>query len=309
MTTLVECQDRCFQTDLEPVCKSIKTEMTDSKLKKGDLQEIKSSLDITLIELKNRNFNLSRVYLERTLSKVKKCKEGKAVNTHMGLFGLFKGKSEKQEKSQNEILDKEEKLTEQTIADLEEKIASLFDMHTKLSDQLAGRVRQCSTLDRNGNQYKHIRQQAMILLPRIKTIEQQINMYARMLENSSRYQAMLEMGKATIELKKLMPDISRTEALMDLISSETQEISDDLANLSSGIDAFENNVNKATGIQAFSSDEFDNQVSENIEKNRLEKEKKERSEKAISKDPITVISEQDNESGNHQEAIQEEGLT
>ena len=306
---LVECQDRCFQTDLENKCKSIGVEISDYKLTKKSLQEIEISLSRVLAELKNRNFSLSRVYLDRTLEMIKSYKEGKAENTRMGLLGLFKGKSTKRgERSQSAILDKEEKLTEQKISELELKLASLFDKHTKLSSQLEEKARKCAALEKRGNQYHQIRQQAMSLLPRIKTIEKQINMYARMLESSSRYQAMLEMGKSTFELKKIMPDISRTEALMDLISSETQEISDDMENLSSGICNFEKSIDKATGIQAFSSDEFDERVSEIMERKRQDTEQ---SEKGISGNLEDTVSEKnDIGSGmNQKRVIQEESLT
>ena len=307
-STLLDCQDRCFQTDLEKICRMIGSEMSDCRFTMKDLQELKISLDKALGELKERNYSLSRVYLDRTLGIVKKCKEGKAVNTRMGLFGLFKGKAKKREEfSQSEILDKEEKLTEQKLADLEEKIAALFDNHTKLSAQLEEKARQCAALEKKGNQHQHIRQQAMALIPRIKTIEKQISMYARMLESSSRYQAMLGMGKATLELKKLMPDISRTEALMDLIASDTQEISDDMENLSSGIDTFEKNIDKATDIQAFSSDEFDERVSEIRDMKKQEEE----SDEVISENFENIASEvNDNGSSIDQvRMVQEEGLT
>lgn len=259
---LNECQDRCFETDMENICRDIGRNIKENGLTGDFVYDVRENLEAARSELRQKHLNIADVYLSRTLFLCKASGTGKAVDRHMGLIKYIKGKIENRESdSREKILDQEGKEAEQRIFDIEKKIAMLYDNNSELMKQFEDRVKKCSTLEKDDNIYRQTRQQALAMLPRIKSIEKQISMYAKMLEGSSRYQAMVEMGKTTIDIQKYMPDVNRVGAMMEWISEETQEVSENMESLSSEMDQYEKEIDSAVSGEAFAEEDFDQYIS------------------------------------------------
>lgn len=284
---LNECQDRCFETDMENICRDIGRNIKENGLADDFVYDMWENLEAARLELRQKHFNTANVYLGRTLFLCKESRTGKAVDRHMGLINYIKGKIEKRESdSRAKILDLEGKETEQRIFDIEKKIAMLYDSNSELMKQFESKVKKCLTLGKDDNVYSQTRQQALAMLPRIKSIEKQINMYAKMLEGSSRYQAMIEMGKTTIDIQKYMPDVNRVEAMMEWISEETQEVSENMESLSSEMNRFEKEISSATSGEAFAEDDFDQYVS-NMQNAKKAKEEKISADQSVKVDVLS----------------------
>lgn len=261
LALLLECQDRCLKTDLESVCKEIRRNIDGNVFGKDSIRDLRSILGEAREELKRRNLNTAGVCLDRAFWLSRAAEAGKAGDWRMGLFGRIKEIAGRHEQdSQTKMLGLEGKEAEQRVYELEKKIASLYDSHSELTRQLEEKVKQCSALNKNDNAYLKLRQQAMALMPRIRSLEKQIHMHIKMLESSSRYQAMIEMGNSAFELQKFMPDISRAEAMMEWIAGKTQDVSESMEDLSSGIDQYEAEISMAAAGEADGSAEFDDRV-------------------------------------------------
>ena len=255
------CQDRCICTPLEERCIEIRNIVQSSHFDRANIDEVATLLTELEECLNQRKMILAGVYLDHISVVIAGMRAEKGGNKKMGLLDRIKQKlSGNEEKSSQDLLNREQGDAEQKVFELQKKIAQLYETHTELTKQVEEKVRKCSGLKENDNLYKLTRQQALALYPKIKSVEQQLNMYTRALENNSRYQAMIETGKTSFELQKYMPALSRAEALMGMISSETQTVSEHMSDLSSGISQFEKEMEAATSGGAFATNEFDQMV-------------------------------------------------
>ena len=258
---LLECQDRCIHTDLEYTCKEIRRILAQKEPGSKDYPVLLPLIEEARSEIRQNRLHSAAVRLDRILWISKNVGAGKAVGKNMGILNHLKaGIGKRESDSQKAMIEKEEKEAEQRVYDIEKQIARLYDDHSELTKQFERKVKTCSELDKDNNMYRQTKQQALALLPRIRSIEKQINMYAKMLETSSRYHAMIEMGKTTFDLQKFMPDISKAEAMMQWITEGAQETAENMSGLSSEIGKYEREIDSAASAEAFSGEDFDNLV-------------------------------------------------
>jgi len=138
----------------------------------------------------------------------------------------------------------------------------LYFRNRKL-DQLRDKAKACASLDPQSYEYQLARQQAVALKPRINAIEQTINLYAKQLENSAKYQALVSSGQATIDLKKMMPDPAEATALVDMIVEQTQDVSREIEDFGAAIDEGLSSFSAATNMNVFGADdEFEKLVAQ-----------------------------------------------
>ena len=144
--------------------------------------------------------------------------------------------------SSRELLQKEEAITSKKIAILEKRIDELTKTLTSLSQQYEAKAGKCALLREDSPEYRAVRTQALSLEPRIRSLDQQLTLLNRALEENIHYQTLLQEGIVTQELKELVPDISRSEALMSWISDESRSVTGDVTAFDSSVRAYSGSI-------------------------------------------------------------------
>lgn len=261
LLTLAEaCQDRCIRTDLEEVCRGIRFRILQWDGNEAEYDRMRGVLADSLSLLDDRRMYEAELNLKSLKHPAAGGRTEEPGGGSMGLIGKLKGKLVKrEEEAQGAIMDGEEREAEARIREIERRIAALYDRHAAMLAQFERNVKRCAGLDRKSPAYQQLRQQALMLLPRIKSTEKQLTLYAQQLENSSRYQALVELGRSTFELQKYMPDASRTEAVMQMVSRDLQDLTDEISDMRGSLDV-EEALYSDSGAEAFSDEGFDRQV-------------------------------------------------
>lgn len=258
---VVECQDIQLDAQISGYCRKIYQNIEQVDSKKCDFRQIEFLLEDVLTALRQDQISLAVVCLERILVLSKEKYSNRSVG-RMGLFDKIKAKfGVGEEKSQSAILQKEVEETENTVFELQKKIAILYDKYTSISTQIEKKAQECARLPKNSTEYSRVRQQAIMLQMQLTSITQQLNMYTKALENNTKYQAMIQTGQSTFDLKKYVPNTNRAEAIMDKIAEEMEGMAEELNDFAGELSGHENRILQASSIEAFSGhDEFDDMI-------------------------------------------------
>lgn len=256
---LTECLDRCGNKEQEARCREIIRNLKNAEVPVSARKEILSLLDKAITAFKRKEqhtaaFCLERIYaisVDRTTKK-----------EPMGFIKNIKDKLGKTEDlSQEKLIENAKTDAENSIHLVEEKLAAIYDRRTRLMNLYQEKIRQCAGLDKNDSQYQVNRQYAMTLTPLIRSLDQQINQYTQMLDKSTRYQAMLETGKANLELRKMMLDLTKAETMMGWLTEESSQVTDYLNEFDTDLEQFEKAMMpSAESVTSAEADEFDRMV-------------------------------------------------
>lgn len=261
---LTICEDCCADRDFLVRIRRVRRELTDKPLAAFlDCAEIKALIIETRDALRQRQLGTSDVNLNRIEKLAKEMRaEPKKRGVLMGLISkLFRRKTNDGGSTREALLKSREKEAEQKIFALEKKIAALSEQHASLINQFKDKVNRCALFKPESYEYQLTRQQALRLRPQIDAVVKQISMHAKLLDNNTKYQAMLMEGLTTFQLRDYMPNLAEADTLMKMITEETREIMEDIADYGESVKEFGGVTEQVSG-STMSSEyrEFDDMI-------------------------------------------------
>ncbi|RKJ51759.1 hypothetical protein D7Y05_01460 [bacterium 1XD42-54] len=259
---LQECEDLGNDAATEKLCRTLYRNFTIMDTPVVLAEEKIVLLEEALSALKDRRYHAAQICLGRVDELNQSVIKEAGSRKKMGLLEKVKSKLPwDKDRGQEVLFQREEAAAEQKIFEIQKRIGDLYDNLSAVTKQVEEKAAKCAAISPDSNEYKQIRQQAVALLPQIRALEQQLKLYAKALENSSRYHAMLQTGRTTFELKSFVPDISRSEAMMEWIAEETGELSENTAEMEKGIERYENRIQASSEVKGYShTQEFDELV-------------------------------------------------
>ena len=262
---LQECEDRLYGSkEVGRLCRGL---MEEIKGQKDDIPvspEMEEVLQDALNAARNRDGTMALKSLERFSSL--KDGQGKTKNREekekMGLFDrILKRKTE--DKGTSGMIGNAEREIEKSIYELEVKIAELSKKKSILQAQFDNKVAQARSVVKDSAEYQLLKTQAMALKPQMDAVDKMLQAFFRAMLQNNQVRAAFESGQLMEDLKRLLPDTIKVDAIMDMIgnvTAETQQTMDDLDTLLSSHDAgFKAAMEKNVSIAK--DDEFDNLVS------------------------------------------------
>ena len=261
---LTECEDCAAGREVIIKIRHLRKAFAQKPIKSlpacNELAEMLTELKPVLMK---NNVGLIEIYLSRLDALIEALhKETDKRGVLMALLSKVKSVfSKEKETSQDAMIREREQDAERKIFALQKKIAELSAERQNLLNKIEEKVRQCASLQKDSADYSLLRQQALILRPRISSIDQQVIMHVKMLESNAKYHAMLESGRTTFELREFMPDPTEADVLMKLIADETYELAGDAAAYSDSVNEYGAMINSAIAPSALAGEEeFDQMV-------------------------------------------------
>lgn len=274
LQTLLCCEDSSSCPDVEALCRQNYRLLQRYEYQKYDLEELRLLINEALQAIKFHQESVATVCLKRTQDLMTWGQKPEEGRIRMGLFNKVKSAiTDREKKSQNAMLQKEEEEAEKKIFLLQKNIALLYDKHTETMKQLEAKAVRCAQLSPGSDEYKKTRQEALVIVPQLSAIDNQLSLYSHMLNDSARYKAMMQTGKTTFELKQFMPDLNRAETMMSWITDETRSLSLDLEDFGIGIDEHEKAIHSNSAINEPLEDTmFDKMIKDNYPEDSKEED-------------------------------------
>ena len=104
----------------------------------------------------------------------------------------------------------------------------------------------CARLGKDDPQYASVRRQALALQPQIKTLEQQINLYTKTLQNNAQYRAMIQTGRMVRDLEQYQVDLSEAESMLETISENSQDLTESIDAFGDSLGEFDRRLSLVT---------------------------------------------------------------
>ena len=235
-----ECEDLSDNAEIRKRIRSLGRNLKEVTLSQSQAEQVINTLVQVKKSLRAKEYHTA----EQFLSEAERIKPTAEVRRRrrifMGLLDKFRSNSKTSDiNSKKKMIEKEKEEADRKIVDLERKIASLYDEYDKYQKMLEEKANQCAGLRKGSSEYARIKLQASDIYKKLRVTESNLNQYIKVLESNNRYQAMLVSGETTFDLKLFMPDINKTNVLMNWISDERHKIDDDIADMDRTFAQFE----------------------------------------------------------------------
>lgn len=226
------CQDRNQDPRIGKCLRSAVFSLREAN--RRDIRTIERMQEVTeelLKNLKQDRIPAAQIEAERLSRLTEELQQGKErEKSKMGILKkLFGGKN--QEELHSELIDEQMKQGEDYISRIKIQLLRLSDQweqcHRELNDLAQASVK----MDRKNPRYHQLLVEAKDKTNRMKMLEGQMRQYTSALQNNTQYQTLLENGKVTLDLKSLMPDMAKAEALMEEIVRGTENTSESISDL------------------------------------------------------------------------------
>jgi len=263
---LQECEDILLDPDVIKACRRFKDFIQQvHNPNKEELDRWKAGIFNVKKELKLGQKSLALLDLQNLMRQEERIvfiKKGKRMSP-LGKIGkwLHSSKEQRENALQKKMLEEESRDAEKQMYMLQDQIETLYKEYERLQLLLESKVKECAALSQNSARYNIVRQEALLIKPKLKTIENQLAGYVKMLENHAGYQAMIQAGIANFDLKSYLPNSARSETIMGMISEEAEEISASSEIFGKNIQDYQFSIDKASqGSLGIEDDEFDDLV-------------------------------------------------
>lgn len=149
----------------------------------------------------------------------------------MGILKKLFGEKKSQEEIQSQLLGEQIKQAEDYISKIKTQLTRLSDQWDQYYKELNELAQASLKIDRENPRYSQLMAEAKEKSNKMKLLEGQIRQYTSALQNNAQYQTLLANGKITLDLKLLMPDMAKAEALTEEIVRGTESANDAIVEL------------------------------------------------------------------------------
>lgn len=254
---LSECEDYAVGTELEHQCRDKRRELEGLRTKAGLSDQQMEQIETLKQALRNKQMSTAGFYLSQLGFRESDSREPGLGSSIMKIFQKIKSAltGDKTEYQQS-VLRKEAAEADKKIFELQKQLASIVDKHAVLMKQIMQTAIDCTKLKPDSMEYRMKRQEALVLVPQVKAYENMIKQYSKVLENSSKYSSMLQTGIATAALKTFLPDLARAEAILGMISDETENIAENAREFEREYERYSRVADSSSDLHAFEDDDM-----------------------------------------------------
>ena len=227
------CQDRNLDPEIRKCLRSAVFSLREAK--RRDFRTIERMLEAAeelLRNLKQDHIPAAQIEAERIGRLTEELQQGiEREKSKMGILKKIFGGKKTQEEIRSELIDEQMKQGEDYISKIKIQLLRLSDQWEQCHRELNDLAQASVEMDRKNPRYRQLLVEAQDKANRMKMLEGQIRQYSSALQNNTKYQTLLENGKVTLDLKSLMPDMAKTEALMEEIVRGTENASESISDL------------------------------------------------------------------------------
>ena len=261
---VTRCEDAATDAQLEARLRRLRRNVLEMPSRR--LSELPEVLENLRESLRKNEPGMARIHLARAeeLTAPDASPGQRERKKHMGLLDKVKSVfGDREAKARDKLMSAQESEAAKNVYALTQKIEGLGADRAKLAGELESIVGKCKALPKGSAEYVRLSQQGKLLIPRIKTLDKQIAMHTKVLEDNSVYQSMIASGKLTLDLKNYVMDTSKAEATLDMITDQVETVSEDIAAFGDSVNEYGGKLDKVMGVDVSSLDDaFDSMVAE-----------------------------------------------
>ncbi|MCC8138378.1 MAG: hypothetical protein LIO76_10075 [Clostridiales bacterium] len=223
--TLELCRDRNTDADIgESLNRSIRLVKDVKDCDDDRLETLLEAVRELEDELRREDMYTARAEAHRLSELANELSHEPERKNRMGILSKMFGGRKSAEDIQRQEMDKQFQQAEENIMQLKRQISRLNDQWEACYGELQKLAEQSVKLDKNSPRYAQILTEAKGKQNRLKLLEAQIKQYSTAMQNNSEYQMLLDNGRISADLSRLMPDAAKAEVLMDQIVQDAEDV-------------------------------------------------------------------------------------
>ena len=268
---LARCEDRACDAQWEARFRRLKRKFEGIAVPSSDFcAEVLEVIGELKPLMEKKQLQMAEIYVMRLEALAETAGRQERQDNRMGLLAkigsLLGGKKDDPE---GELLRTQTEDAKQKIFQLQKKIAEISEERSGLMAEFEQKLKECAGCPADSYEYKLTRQQAQSLRKRIGDLENELKLYASLLQKNEAYHSMLKNGETAFELRNYMPDSAEADLLMQKIAEETQDIAAEIASFGESVENYGGMLDAANPSDVFGEDpEFDRKVQEMREEAR-----------------------------------------